>query len=217
MVVIGSDIPIVAINDHFIIFYFSKRNYEIGKEIMFKLRIVLLASGSGTLAQAIFDAKLNMEILALISDKDSEALKRAERAGVEAIYLPVAGSRDEWNAKLFSVVEELNPDLVVSVGFMRILGRDFVEKFRTVNTHPALLPNFPGAHAVADALSAKVKETGATVHWVDEGVDTGAVIVQQSVAVEPSDTEESLHERIKIKERELIVETLQKFIDSGAK
>jgi phosphoribosylglycinamide formyltransferase-1 len=184
---------------------------------MFKLRIVLLASGSGTLAQAIFDAKLNMEILALISDKDSEALKRAERAGVEAIYLPVAGSRDEWNTKLLSVVEELNPDLVVSVGFMRILGRDFVEKFRTVNTHPALLPNFPGAHAVADALSAKVKETGATVHWVDEGVDTGAVIVQQSVAVEPSDTEESLHERIKIKERELIVETLQKFIDSGAK
>ena len=184
---------------------------------MFKLRIVLLASGTGTLAQAIFDAHLNLEILALISDKESESLKRAERAGVKAIYIPMKGSREEWNQRLISEVESLNPDLVVSVGFMRILGRNFIEKFRTINTHPALLPNFPGAHAVKDALEAGVSETGATVHWVDEGVDTGAVIEQRSVAVEPFDSEESLHERIKIKERELIVETLQKFIDSGAK
>ena len=184
---------------------------------MFKLRIVLLASGSGSLAQAIFDAKLNLEILALISDKESEALKRAERAGVPSIYLPLTGTREDWNKELVAEVSKLNPDLVVSVGFMKILGREFIEKFRTINTHPALLPNFPGAHAVKDALSAGVRETGTTVHWVDEGIDTGAIIDQRIVQVEPSDSEESLHERIKIKERELIVETLQKFIDSGAK
>ncbi len=184
---------------------------------MFKLRIVLLASGSGTLAQAIFDANLNLEILALISDKDSEALKRAERVGIKAIYLPVTEPRSDWDKKLLNVVDTLNPDLVVSVGFMRILGREFVEKFRTINTHPALLPNFPGAHAVRDAIAAGASETGTTVHWVDEGVDTGAVIEQRIVAIEAGDTEDSLHERIKIKERELIVETLQKFIDSGAK
>jgi phosphoribosylglycinamide formyltransferase-1 len=184
---------------------------------MFKLRIVLLSSGTGSLAQAIFDANLNLEILALISDKDSEGLKRAERAGVRAIYLPVEESRDEWNKELLRTVSDLNPDLVVSVGFMRILHKEFVEKFRTINTHPALLPNFPGAHAVRDALVAGAKETGTTVHWVDEGVDTGAIIDQRTVQIEAGDNEESLHERIKIEERELIVETLQKFIDSGAK
>lgn len=184
---------------------------------MFKLRVVLLASGSGSLAQAIFDANLNLEILALISDKKSEALNRAERVGVEAVYLPVTSDRTNWNKDLLDLVSKYNPDLVVSVGFMKILSKDFVEKFRTINTHPALLPNFPGAHAVRDALVAKVTETGTTVHWVDEGVDTGAVIAQIPVAIKPNDTEESLHERIKIVERALIVETLQKFIDSGAK
>ena len=184
---------------------------------MIKLRIVLLASGSGSLAQAIFDAKLNLEILALISDKDSQSLIRARSAGVKEILIPYKEPRKEWDAQLIKVVSELNPDLVVSVGFMRILSKEFVEKFRTINTHPALLPDFPGAHAVRDALAAAVSETGTTVHWVDEGVDTGAIIEQRKVQVLPDDTEESLHERIKIKERELIVETLQKFIDSGAK
>ena len=184
---------------------------------MFKLRVVLLASGSGSLAQAIFDANLNLEILALISDKKSEALNRAERVGVEAVYLPVTSDRANWDKNLLELVAKYNPDLVVSVGFMKILSKDFVEKFRTINTHPALLPNFPGAHAVRDALAAKVTETGTTVHWVDEGVDTGAVIAQVPVAIKADDTEESLHERIKIVERALIVETLQKFIDSGAK
>ena len=184
---------------------------------MFKLRIILLSSGTGSLAQAIIDAHLNLEILALISDKDSQALKRAERAGIKAIYLPLNESRKDWNKKLFTTVLELNPDLVVSVGFMRVLDKEFVEKFRTINTHPALLPNFPGAHAVRDALTAGARETGTTVHWVDEGVDTGAIIEQRKVLIEPGDSEDSLHERIKIQERELIVETLQKFIDSGAK
>jgi phosphoribosylglycinamide formyltransferase-1 len=184
---------------------------------MFKLRIILLASGSGSLAQSIFDANLDLEIQALVSDKDSLALKRAENAGVKAIYLPVTGTRSEWDRELIDLVEAFNPDLVVSVGFMRILNKEFVEKFRTINTHPALLPNFPGADAVRDALAANAIETGTTVHWVDEGVDTGAVIEQRSVQIEAGDTEETLHERIKIAERKLIVETLQKFIDSGVR
>ena len=176
-----------------------------------------MASGTGSLAQAIIDANLNLEIQALISDKDSESLERAKKAGIESIYLPVEESRNDWDKKLIAVVEKYNPDLVVSVGFMRILNKEFVEKFRTINTHPALLPNFPGAHAVRDALTAGAKVTGTTVHWVDEGVDTGAVIEQREVAIESDDDEASLHERIKIAERALIVETLQKFIDSGAR
>ena len=184
---------------------------------MFKLRVVLLASGAGTLAQAIIDAKLELEILALISDKPSPALERAKTAGIKNIFLPFEEPREIWDRKLLDTVSELNPDLVVSVGFMRILDRKFVEKFRTINSHPSLLPKYPGAHAVRDALADSATESGTTVHWVDEGVDTGAVIEQRKVEVAPNDTEESLHERIKIKERELIVEILQKFIDSGVK
>ena len=184
---------------------------------MYKLRIVLLASGAGTLAQAIIDAKLDLEILALISDKPSPALERAKIAGIKNIFLPFKESREIWDRKLLDTVSELNPDLVVSVGFMRILDRKFVEKFRTINSHPSLLPKYPGAHAVRDALADNATESGTTVHWVDEGIDTGAVIEQRKVEVAPNDTVESLHERIKIKERELIVEILQKFIDSGVK
>ena len=101
---------------------------------MFKLRIILLASGTGSLAQAIIDANLNLEIQALISDKDSESLKRAKKAGIKDIYLPVEESRNDWDKKLIEVVEKFNPDLVVSVGFMRILNKEFVKKFRTINT-----------------------------------------------------------------------------------
>ena len=184
---------------------------------MFKLRVVLLASGAGTLAQAIIDAKLDLEILALISDKPSPALERAKTAGIKNIFLPFEEPREIWDLKLLDTVSELNPDLVVSVGFMRILDRKFVERFRTINSHPSLLPKYPGAHAVRDALADKATESGTTVHWVDEGIDTGAVIEQRKVEVAPNDTVESLHERIKIEERELIVEILQKFIDSGVK
>ena len=147
--------------------------------------------------------------MALISDKDSESLKRAKSAGIKSIYLPVEESRNDWDKKLIEVVEQFNPDLVVSVGFMRILSADFVKRFKIINSHPALLPNFPGAHAVRDALAAGVTQTGCTVHWVDAGVDTGEVIAQRSVDVLPTDDEASLHERIKIAERELIVETIK--------
>ena len=183
------------------------------------MRVVLLASGSGSLAQSIIDArdsgKLNIEILQLISDKQSQAIERASAAGISTTYLPMLEDRSIWDTQLFETVEKLNPDLVVSVGFMRILAAPFVSKFPTINTHPALLPKFPGAHAVRDALNAGAQVTGSTVHWVDAGIDTGTVIAQKEVVVLPQDDESSLHERIKIVERELIVETLQSFIAHG--
>ncbi len=183
------------------------------------MKIVLLASGSGSLAQAIIDAKgagdLDLEILALVSDRDSQVLQRATTEGIIAKHLPMTPDRESWDTQLVDYLSDLKPDLVVSVGFMRILSRGFVEKFRTINTHPALLPNFPGAHGVRDTLAAGVTKTGATVHWVDSGVDTGAIIAQKEVEVLPEDDVISLHERIKIAERALIVETLKNFIISG--
>jgi phosphoribosylglycinamide formyltransferase-1 len=183
------------------------------------MRIVLLASGSGSLAQSIIDAsiskKLDIDILHLISDKTSQAIDRAKAAGIQTTYLPISENRSKWDRELFDLVSDLNPDLVVSVGFMRILSAEFVRTFPTINTHPALLPNFPGAHGVRDALKAGAKVTGSTVHWVDAGIDTGTVIRQKEVAVLPQDDENSLHERIKIVERENIVETLQSFIANG--
>ena len=183
------------------------------------MRIVLLASGSGSLAQSIIDArdsgKLKVEILELISDKQSQAIERAKISGISTKYLPMSENRSTWDTQLFETVEKLNPDLVVSVGFMRILSAQFVSKFPTINTHPALLPKFPGAHAVRDALEAGAQVTGSTVHWIDAGIDTGPVIAQKEVAVQPQDDEETLHERIKIVERELIVETLQSFVADG--
>jgi len=183
------------------------------------MRIILLASGSGSLAQSIIDArdsgKLKVEILELISDKQSQAIERASAAGISTRYLPMLEDRSTWDNQIFETVEKLNPDLVVSVGFMRILTAAFVSKFPTINTHPALLPKFPGAHAVRDALAAGAQVTGSTVHWVDAGIDTGTVITQKEVVVLPQDDENSLHERIKIVERELIVETLQSFVADG--
>lgn len=183
------------------------------------MRIILLASGSGSLAQSIIDArdsgKLKVEILELISDKQSQAIERASAAGISTRCLPMLEDRSTWDNQIFETVEKLNPDLVVSVGFMRILAAAFVSKFPTINTHPALLPKFPGAHAVRDALAAGAQVTGSTVHWVDAGIDTGTVITQKEVVVLPQDDENSLHERIKIVERELIVETLQSFVADG--
>jgi phosphoribosylglycinamide formyltransferase-1 len=114
--------------------------------------------------------------------------------------------------EIISALTALQPDLVVSAGFMRILSAECVSKFKIVNSHPALLPLFPGAHAVRDALAAGATKTGTTIHWVDAGVDTGAIIAQEEVEIKPSDTEESLHERIKIVERRLYVATLQKLL-----
>jgi phosphoribosylglycinamide formyltransferase-1 len=120
--------------------------------------------------------------------------------------------RSLWNTELENLIAALRPDLVVSAGFMRILPEAITSRFRIINSHPALLPLFPGAHAVRDAMAAGATETGTTIHWVDAGVDTGEVIAQEKVEILEGDTEESLHERIKIVERGLIVATIRKVL-----
>ena len=126
----------------------------------------------------------------------------------------MSSDRKSWDEELFLIVQSLNPTLVVSAGFMRILAPEFVSTFKVINSHPALLPNFPGAHAVRDALAAKAVVTGATIHWVDAGMDTGKVIAQREVPVLDDDTEALLHERIKIVERGLIVATISDLLAS---
>lgn len=179
-------------------------------------RWVVLASGSGTLFQALLDSPergKSFEIVALITDQpDAGALLRAAKAGLQVAVLPLSdfANRAEWNLALADAVDYFQPNWVVSAGFMRIIGQPLLGRYpnRILNTHPALLPNFKGAHAVKDALAAGATETGATVHFVDEGMDTGAVIVQAPVEILSTDNEESLHERIKIVERRLLLETV---------
>jgi phosphoribosylglycinamide formyltransferase-1 len=173
-------------------------------------RVVILASGSGTLAQAIIDAtELDIEIVAVISDVSSaQVLVRANKSGIQSKVIEVGASRQIWNKEIIEAVAQYKADLVVSAGFMRILPPEFVQRFPTINSHPALLPDFPGAHAVRDALAAGVQVTGTTVHWVDDGVDTGPIITQMEVPVVPGDDEATLHERIKKVERGLIVATI---------
>jgi len=173
-------------------------------------RIIILASGTGTLAQSIIDSdELDIEIVAVMSDKhDADVLNRAQSAGINTEVIAVESSRELWNTQIIAKVASYNPDLVISAGFMRVLPPDFVNRFPTINSHPALLPDFPGAHAVRDALDAGVSVTGTTVHWVDAGVDTGPIITQMQVPVLPGDDEVSLHERIKKVERGLIVATI---------
>jgi phosphoribosylglycinamide formyltransferase-1 len=180
-------------------------------------RIVILASGSGSIAQAIIDAQhsgeLKAEIAGVISDQAAaRVLERAEAAGIPTKIIAMTENRANWDKEIISALTDLKPDLVVSAGFMRVLSAECVSKFKIVNSHPALLPLFPGAHAVRDALAAGARKTGTTIHWVDAGVDTGAIIAQEEVEITPSDTEESLHERIKIVERRLDVATLQKLL-----
>jgi phosphoribosylglycinamide formyltransferase-1 len=189
---------------------------------MTNARIVILASGSGTIAQAIIDAQhsgdLKAEIACVISDQASaEVLNRAKSAGIPSKVIAMSANRMDWDMQIFSALTDLQPDLVVSAGFMRILSADCVSKFRIVNSHPALLPLFPGAHAVRDALAAGARKTGTTIHWVDAGVDTGTIIAQEEVEITPSDTEESLHERIKIVERRLYVATLQQLLNESVR
>lgn len=180
-------------------------------------RIVVLASGSGTLLQSLIDAvasgDLDVELIAVGTDvPDSRALQRAQRAGIPT-FVTAPGDfpdREAWNSALLSILREHRPDWIVSAGFMRILGPTVVDAFagRIINTHPALLPSFAGAHGVRDALAYGVKVTGCTVHLVDHGVDTGPILAQQAVEVREGDDEASLHERIKVIERELLVSTL---------
>ena len=180
-------------------------------------RVLLLASGSGTLVQAIIDevasANLDCELVGVICDQEqAQVIERARVAGVAVDVLAMKADRNQWNQEIFQLANRIAPDLIVSAGFMRILSAEFVERFKVINTHPALLPKYPGAHAVRDALAAGEVTTGTTVHWVDAGVDTGEIIAQQVVEIAAGETEASLHERIKIAERLLIVEVLRELL-----
>ncbi|OLF05064.1 bifunctional phosphoribosylaminoimidazolecarboxamide formyltransferase/inosine monophosphate cyclohydrolase [Actinophytocola xinjiangensis] len=183
-----------------------------------------MVSGSGTLLQALLDASaapdFPVRVVAVGADRAGiEGLARAERAGVPSFVVRLRdhGDRTAWDAALAEAVAEHRPDLVVSAGFMKILGPAVLARFagRVVNTHPALLPAFPGAHAVADALAHGVAVTGCTVHLVDAGVDTGPIVAQQAVAVAPADDVDALHERIKVVERRLLVDVVARLAREG--
>lgn len=186
-----------------------------------RARLIVLASGAGTLLQALLDAQADpaypAEVVAVVSDRpDARALVRAERLGLAAELVVLADFTDRaaWNAALTERVAGHRPDLVVLAGFMKILSPDFLRRVggRVINTHPALLPSFPGAHAVRDALDAGVGVTGASVIWVDHGIDTGQVIAQADVPVMDGDDESSLHERIKVVEREMLVRVVAELV-----
>ncbi len=177
-------------------------------------RVVVLVSGSGTLLQAVLDAAdLPVRVVAVGADRPGiEGLARAERAGVPTFVARLKDHPDraEWDRALTKAVAAHEPDLVVSAGFMKILGPEFLAAFggRVINTHPALLPAFPGAHAVADAVAYGVRVTGCTVHLVDAGVDTGPIVAQEAVSVSPGEDVDALHERIKVVERRLLVDVI---------
>lgn len=186
--------------------------------------VVVLVSGSGTNLQALLDAAADpsygVRIVAVGADRDGIAgLTRAEAAGVPTFVCRTSTYEDRaaWDVALAEEVARFEPELVVGAGFMKILGPAFLARFggRTVNTHPALLPSFPGAHGVRDALAYGVAVTGATCHLVDAGVDTGPIIAQRAVDVLEEDTEESLHERIKVLEREMLVDCVGRMAREG--
>ncbi|MEU6482925.1 phosphoribosylglycinamide formyltransferase [Streptomyces sp. NPDC046887] len=189
-------------------------------------RLVVLVSGSGTNLQALLDAiaadpeGYGARVVAVGADRGAiTGLERAERAGLPTFTVRVGDhpSREEWDRALTEAVAAYQPDLVVSAGFMKIVGKAFLERFggRTVNTHPALLPSFPGAHGVRDALAYGAKVTGCTVHFVDDGVDTGPIIAQGVVEIRDEDDEAALHERIKEVERSLLVEVVGRLARHG--
>lgn len=182
----------------------------------------MLASGTGSLLESLLQAAAGdypARVVAVGVDRDCGASAIAEAAGVPtfSVRLRDYPDREAWDAAMAAAVAEYEPDLVVSAGFMRILGRDFLQRFqgRVVNTHPALLPSFPGAHAVADALAYGVRVTGTTVHLVDDGVDTGPILAQETVPVLDDDDEQTLHERIKVVERRLLVDVLATIATRG--
>lgn len=185
-------------------------------------RLVVLASGTGSLLESLLAAAVGdypARVVAVGTDRDCRAAEVAASAGLPVFTVRMADHPDRaaWDRALAEATEAHSPDLVVSAGFMKILGSQFLTRFlgRTVNTHPALLPAFPGAHAVADALAYGVKVTGCTVHLVDAGTDTGPVLAQEPVAVLGGDDEDTLHERIKTVERKLLVDVLAALATDG--
>ena len=183
-------------------------------------RVVVLLSGAGSLCAALLDAAASAdypaEVVAVGADRDAAGLQHARRRGLPTFVCRLRDHPDRaaWDRELAGAIAAHRPDLVVSAGFMKIVGPAVLGGFggRLINTHPALLPAFPGAHAVRDALAAGVAVTGSSVHHVDAGVDTGPVIAQREVPVLPGDDEARLHERIKSVERQLLVETVAQLV-----
>ncbi len=183
--------------------------------------VVVLVSGSGTLLQALIDAcadpAYGVRIAAVGADRECTGLDRARSAGIDTFVCRTADfpTRADWDAGLATELATHRPAFVVSAGFMKVLGPAVLDAFTVINTHPALLPSFPGAHGVRDALEHGVKVTGTTCHVVDAGVDTGPIIAQRAVAVRPDDTEDSLHERIKVEERDMLVDVVRRLAQEG--
>jgi phosphoribosylglycinamide formyltransferase-1 len=187
-------------------------------------RLVVLVSGVGTNLQALLDATADpaygAAVVAVGADRDGiEGLRRAEAAGIPTFVLRVGDFPDRaaWDAALADQVAKHEPDIVVSAGFMKLAGHAFLDRFgdRFINTHPALLPSFPGMHGARDALAHGVKVTGCTIFFVDEGIDTGPIIGQSVVPVLDDDDEHTLHERIKSAERSLLVDIVGRMARSG--
>jgi phosphoribosylglycinamide formyltransferase 1 len=187
-------------------------------------RLVVLVSGAGTNLQALLDACADpgygATVVAVGADRDSiAALDRAKAADISTFTVRVGDfpTRADWDQALADACERYRPDLIVCAGFMKLVGQAFLARFngRCLNTHPALLPSFPGMHGVRDALGYGVKVTGCTVFLVDEGVDAGPVLAQAAVPVHDDDDEASLHERIKVAERALLVGTVGRMAREG--
>ena len=181
------------------------------------LGLVVLVSGTGSNLQALLDAEASADagfrVLAVGADRDGTGgAQRAAARGIPTFVarVPDYVTRADWDLDLARLIGEHAPDLVVSAGFMKVLGPVVLGAHRVVNTHPALLPSFPGAHGVRDAMAHGVKVTGCTCHWVDAGVDTGPIIDQRAVRVEDDDCVDSLHERIKVVEREMLVDVVRR-------
>jgi phosphoribosylglycinamide formyltransferase-1 len=186
--------------------------------------VVVLASGTGSLLEALLTAAAGDEygarVVAVGSDRDGTlAEKRAAAAGVPTFVLKVSdySSRELWDSALADHVASYSPDLVVSAGFMKLVGAAFLARFggRMINTHPALLPAFPGMHGARDALEHGVKVSGSTLFIVDGGVDSGPIVAQRVVPVEDGDDETALHERIKVVEREMLVDVVGRMAREG--
>jgi phosphoribosylglycinamide formyltransferase-1 len=178
------------------------------------LGLVVLVSGSGTNLQAVMDAAAGgapFTVRAVGADRDGTGgERRARDAGIPTFVarVPDYDSRADWDRDLERQIAEHAPDIVLSAGFMKVLGPAVIGAHPVLNTHPALLPSFPGAHGVRDALEHGVRVTGCTCHWADAGVDTGPIVDQRAVRVLEGDTVEALHERIKTEERAMLVEVL---------
>jgi phosphoribosylglycinamide formyltransferase-1 len=188
------------------------------------LSVVVLISGSGSNLRALLDAAANplypARILAVGSDNPAAGLENAELHGMPTFVVEPGrfDTREAWADALLANIKHFDPDLVVLAGFMKILPPNFVAALspNLINTHPSLLPDFKGAHAVRDALAAGATRTGVTIHVVDEGVDTGPHLAQAEVQIHPGETEAELHERIKVVERELLVDVVKQFAEAKA-